>query len=115
MPCSRVTIAASSSRWACDQLAEGEQDLACAALIELVAPSAAAAAAAERTARSTVAAVANGTRATTCPVADSVTSPKRSVDAVSGAPSIQWCRVAVSTWVLMTPMVSDLPSGSGER
>ncbi len=44
-----------------------------------------------------------GTRATTWPVADSVTSVWRSAGAASGAPPIQWVRVAGSVTTSMMP------------
>ena len=73
LPCSRVISAASSSLWW--KTSSRKANMTCARRVSEAAPHSAAAAVAAVTARSTSAAVANGTRVTTSPVAGSVTSP----------------------------------------
>ncbi len=73
LPCSRVISAASSSRWS--WISSRNANITCARRVSDAAPQTCAPAAAACTARSTSAALANGTRTTTSPVAGSVTSP----------------------------------------
>ena len=73
LPCSRVISAASSSLW--EATSSRNANITWARRVSDVAPQPRAASVAAATARSTSSAVANGTRATTSPVAGSVTSP----------------------------------------
>ena len=88
LPCSRVISAASSSLWALTS--SRNANITCVRLRERRGAPLPGGLAAACTARSTSAAVANGTRVTTSPVAGSVTSPCRSAGRSSRRPAIQW-------------------------